>query len=624
MNKFVIITDSACDLPESLRERFDIPDYLHGIVYFPDGHEELADLDWGCISPEEFYNSMKGRNMLYNTSCATLGETEQIFEKYASQGIDILCIAMSSALSCTYQNCINVGRAVCEKYPERKIICVDSLRYSTSLALLVVLASLKRKEGATLEETAEYVENIKNSIHQMGPMDDLFFLVKKGRISNFKAFFGTLVGVNPMADFNRQGLATVLGKFKGKTAAFEGTIKYIEKTIVNPSEQIIFIAHSNREAAANTLAEKVKEAFNPKEIIITSVGMSCGAAIGPGLCAVFYVGTPISEDGKKEQEIMSEILNGTKSVKIGVTREEDKIMAEDKSFVLLTDSTSDLNESVRKEYGIEYVKMNYVIDGIEYPASLDWESHSSKEYYDLLRGGKHITTTQVPQDTYRTVFEGALSQGKDLIYIACSSALSGSINLANVVARELNEKYPDNKIYCIDSLCSSLGQGSMVIDAAKLRNEGKTAAEVTECIEANKLKVNQSGTVASLEYLRRAGRVTASKAFFGNLFGVKPLIISDIKGQNYAVKKAKGKANAYKEIANMVAESVEGFEADELYLSHADCLADIELLRDEILNVVPFKKVYIDVIGPIVGASVGPGTVISFCKGKEVTIEGKE
>lgn len=299
-------------------------------------------------------------------------------------------------------------------------------------------------------------------------------------------------------------------------------------------------------------------------------------------------------------------------------------MAENKSFVILTDSTSDLNKSIREQYGIEYVKMNYVIDGKEYPASLDWESHSWKEYYDLLRGGKHITTTQVPQETYRTVFEETLNSGKDLVYIACSSALSGSINLANVVARELNEKYTDNKIYCIDSLISSLGQGCMVIDAAILRQEGKTAAEVVEIIEANKLKVNQCGTVASLEYLRRAGRVTASKAFFGNLFGVKPLIISDIKGQNYAVKKAKGKQNAYKEIANMMAEAVEGIEPDTLYLTHADCLADIELLKQDILSVVPFKNVVIDVIGPIVGASVGPGTVISFCKGKEVTIEGKE
>lgn len=299
-------------------------------------------------------------------------------------------------------------------------------------------------------------------------------------------------------------------------------------------------------------------------------------------------------------------------------------MAENKSFIILTDSTGDLNKEIRDEYGIEYVKMNYVIDGTEYPASLDWESHSSKDFYDMLRSGKRIITTQVPQETYREVFEAALQGGKDVVYIACSSALSGSINLANVVARELNEKHTDNKIYCIDSLISSLGQGSLVMKAASLRNEGKSAKEVTEYIEQNKLKVNQCGTVGTLEYLRRAGRVTASKAFFGNLFGVKPLIISDIKGQNYALKKAKGKANAYKEIANMMAEAIEGFVPDALYLTHGDCIEDIELLKKEILELVPFKKVFIDVIGPIVGASVGPGTVISFCTGKEVTIEGKE
>ena len=195
-----------------------------------------------------------------------------------------------------------------EKYPERKVICVDSLRYSTALSLLVILASKKAQEGATIEETAEYIESIKHCIHQIGPMDDLFFLCKTGRISNFKAFFGTLMGVNPMADFNRTGLAEVLGKFKGKKNAFDGVIKYMRKTIINPKEQIIFIAHSNREQAANILKDMIQAEFNPKEIIVNHIGMSCGASIGPGLCAAFYFGKEISEGLKKEKEIMTEIL----------------------------------------------------------------------------------------------------------------------------------------------------------------------------------------------------------------------------------------------------------------------------------------------------------------------------
>lgn len=307
MENFVIIADTACDLTKELRERFCVEEYLHGVLYCPDGSEKFSDLDWGFISSEDFFNSMKSKKTLYKTSAPLIGETEEVFEKYLKQGKDILSISISSALSCTYQNCVTVAKELLEKYPERKIVCVDSLRYSTALALMIALASDKKKSGATLEETASYVEEIKHSIHQMGPMDDLFFLCNAGRISNFKAFFGSLVGVNPMADFNKKGLSEVLGKVKGKKVAFETTLKYMEKTIINPSEQIIFVAHSNRGEHAKVLAEQIKEKFNPKEIIINSVGMACGASIGPGLCAAFYYGAPISENNEKEKAIFNEI-----------------------------------------------------------------------------------------------------------------------------------------------------------------------------------------------------------------------------------------------------------------------------------------------------------------------------
>lgn len=292
-------------------------------------------------------------------------------------------------------------------------------------------------------------------------------------------------------------------------------------------------------------------------------------------------------------------------------------------FVIYSDSTCDLNAEMRKKHDIEYVQMNYVIDDKEYPADLDWGTHSPKEYYDLMRSGKRVRTTQVPREVYEAAFTKALDAGMDAVYISCSSALSGSIGLARLVAQELNEKY-ENKVYCVDSLCSSLGQGSMVIRASLLRAEGKSAAEVAAFTEADRLKVNQSGTVGSLEYLRRAGRVKASKAFFGNLFGVKPIIISDAIGQNFALKKAKGMANARMEIANMMAENVIDAENQCLYITHADVPEVAEQLKEEILKLVPFKETFIDTIGPIVGASVGPGTIIAFCHGKEVTIEGKE
>ena len=294
-----------------------------------------------------------------------------------------------------------------------------------------------------------------------------------------------------------------------------------------------------------------------------------------------------------------------------------------KDFIIFGDSTCDLDAATREKYGIQYVAMNYVIDEVEYTASLDWENHSAKEYYDLMRSGKRAFTTQVPKNVYYDAFKAATDEGKAVVYIACSSALSSSVNTAKVVAEEIKSENSDAEIYCIDSLISSLGQGYLLIEASRLRSEGKSAKETAEYIESIRLCVNQCGTVASLEYLRRAGRVKASKAFFGNLFGVKPIIISDIYGQNYAYKKAKGTHNARIAIAEDIKNAANGIYED-LYLSHADCLEDIEALRDEILKIAPFKRVYIATIGPIVGASVGPGTVIAFTFGSEVTIGGQE
>ena len=312
MSDFVIIPDASSDLTKDLRERFHIPGYIRGTIYFPDGREAVADLDWELMDPETYYTSMSGRNVLYKTASAQRGEVFSVYERFLKEGKDILAITLSSGLSGTNQVCRKVAQELLEKYPQRKIIVVDSLRYSTALSILVIQAALKQQEGYTLEETAAYIEENKHRVHQIGPMDDMFFLVKTGRVSNFKAFFGTLVGINPMADFNRNGMSQVLGKFKGKKRAFDAVVEYMKGTIENPQDQIIFVAHSNREQQAQILAQRLQEEFSPKEIIINHVGISCGASIGPGLCAAFYWGKEISEGMVYEQALMDSIIENQK------------------------------------------------------------------------------------------------------------------------------------------------------------------------------------------------------------------------------------------------------------------------------------------------------------------------
>ncbi len=312
MSDFVIIPDASSDLNKELRERFHIPGYVRGTFYYPDGREARADLDWELMDPKTYYESMSGRKILYKTASAQRGEILEVYERFLKEGKDILAITLSSGLSGTNQVCHKVAEELLQQYPERKIVIVDSMRYSTALSLLVIMASQKQQEGATLEETAAYVEANKHRIHQMGPMDDMFFLVKTGRVSNFKAFFGTMLGINPMADFNRKGMSQVLGKFKGKQRAFDAVIEYMRGTVEDPQDQIIFVAHSNREQAAQVLAQRIQEEFAPKEIIINHVGLSCGASIGPGLCAAFYQGKEISEDMVYEQALMDRIVENMK------------------------------------------------------------------------------------------------------------------------------------------------------------------------------------------------------------------------------------------------------------------------------------------------------------------------
>ena len=294
-----------------------------------------------------------------------------------------------------------------------------------------------------------------------------------------------------------------------------------------------------------------------------------------------------------------------------------------KEFVIFGDSTCDLNKDLRQQYNIDYVAMNYVVDDQEYVASLDWECHPVHDFYNLMRDGKRVFTTQVPKQSFVDAFTAVIESGKDVLYIGCSSALSGSVGTSQVVAEELKAQYPDAGIYCVDALNSSLGQGHLLITAAQCRAEGKSAAETAAYIESIRLQVNQFGTVDSMEYLRRAGRIKASKAFFGNLFGIKPIIISDVKGQNYAYKKVKGAANARAAIAQSVLEAADGVY-ETLYISHADDEEAANLLKEEILAIAPFKNVVFGYIGPIVGASVGPGTIIAYSFGKEVTIEGND
>ena len=286
------------------------------------------------------------------------------------------------------------------------------------------------------------------------------------------------------------------------------------------------------------------------------------------------------------------------------------------------DSCCDLPRDLREKYGIDYVKMNVVIDGEEKPASLDWDIFSPEEFYGYMRRGIRTTTTQVPTKEYIEKFTPVLEEGDDIVYIACSGVLSGSYNTSRVVAAQLKETYPEREIHCIDALNSCLGQGMLLLKAAELRDEGKSASEIADIVSDLRLNVNQFATVDSLDALKRAGRVKGSKAFFGNLFGVKPIIISDVNGQNVPVKKVKGRVASLDEIVSMMKDAITDAENQTVYVGHADCLEDCRLLAEKVKAATGCRDTYIFDIGPIIGASVGPSMIVLYAFGKKVEIVG--
>lgn len=291
-----------------------------------------------------------------------------------------------------------------------------------------------------------------------------------------------------------------------------------------------------------------------------------------------------------------------------------------RNIKVLLDSCSDLPEDLLKEYDIDYCRMNTVKDGIQTPASLEWEYYSPQDLYNAIRQGERITTTQVPVDEFLRVFKLYLEKGMDIIYIGCCSKQSGSVNTAGVVVKELLADYPDARISVIDANCSSIGQGMLGMEAAKMVHEGKNLDEITEKIMGLRNYVNQYVTVNTLEYLKRAGRVKGSKAFFGNLMGVKPILISDADGEQTPVKKAKGRLNSFNEIVSMAAESITDPANATLYIAHADCsTAEIDMLKDLIRERIGVKEIKTVYIGPIIGASIGPDAIGIWCWGKEVT-----
>lgn len=293
-------------------------------------------------------------------------------------------------------------------------------------------------------------------------------------------------------------------------------------------------------------------------------------------------------------------------------------------YQIFTDSSSDLTPEMRKEFDIEYFRMALTVDGKELPADLDFEEYSYEQLYEWVKDPEVvIKTSLISVKEMMGRMKPYLDKGLDILYIACTSVLSGSFNVFHLAAEELQAEYPNQRMVAIDSSRAGMTLGLMVMDAVKEQRSGKTMDEVLEWVEKEKQKYNLCGTLETLTYLKNAGRVSGGAAFFANLLGIKPIIIADTMGHNYAIQKVKGTKKSWTTLFDIVKDAVEGQDNPTIYVGQGMAKEASEYFvkrfKEELnANIVEY------IVGPIIGISCGPGVIHLVCKGKEVTITSPE
>ncbi|MBQ8409152.1 MAG: DegV family EDD domain-containing protein [Clostridia bacterium] len=310
MEKYVILADITCDLSPEIREFVGMDDYIKGHVHINDGKGEtdlITTLDWSEYDRAEFYKKLSDKKCKVTTSPANVEEYVAAFEKYVKDGYAVLSMSLSSKSSGTYDFTTVAARDVKEKYPEANIYCFDSMRISSAFGLLVMYAHLLKREGKSYEEVIEWLEANKQRVHQMGPIDDLITVARRGRLTMGKAIMGSFAGVKPMGDCNSEGYVTVLTKAKGIRKAFDVTVEYIRRTAVDAGNNYCIVANTDREEYAETLKGMLETELGFKRVFVLSCSSSNAVNIGPGMIGVYYFGEQIT-NLEAERAIMNAIV----------------------------------------------------------------------------------------------------------------------------------------------------------------------------------------------------------------------------------------------------------------------------------------------------------------------------
>ncbi len=284
-------------------------------------------------------------------------------------------------------------------------------------------------------------------------------------------------------------------------------------------------------------------------------------------------------------------------------------------YILSCCSTADLTKEHFDKRGISVICFHYELDGVQYSDDFG-QTIPYHEFYSRMAAGATTKTSQVNVEEYESYFEGFLKQGKDILHASLSSGITGTINSAMIARDILLEKYPDRKIYLVDSLCASSGYGLFMDRLADLRDEGRSIEEVRDFAEENKLYVHHWFFSTDLTFFIRGGRISKTAGAIGTVLGICPLMNVDNLGRLIPREKIRGEKKAIRRTVDVMAEHAQGGVAynGKCYLCHSDSIKTAKKLAALIEETFPRLdgKVEIYDIGTTIGSHTGPGTVSAF------------
>ena len=275
---------------------------------------------------------------------------------------------------------------------------------------------------------------------------------------------------------------------------------------------------------------------------------------------------------------------------------------------IMVDSACDLTETYYNEFEMEMVPLTLHLDDQEYRDGIDIEP---KIVYEKMREGSRTKTSQVTPQAFKSVFTSYAEANQPLIYFAFSSALSGTYQTAKMMEQEVKEEYHDAELHVIDLKCASIGYGLVALRAAKLAKEGASAEEIIEMATYHAEHMEHIFTVDDLEYLYRGGRVSKTQAFVGSLLSIKPILNVD-DGKLVPIEKVRGSKKVLNRMIGIMKERGTDFENQVIGISHGDDIETAERLAHMINETFNPKDIIIEMVGSVIGAHAGPGTIALF------------